>query len=115
MNDSASLGPALLIAGGILLLGARYTVRSAMPPRRGRHRRRPGSPKPRPQAVPAPITGGATGLLESIPFLEPARPRRRMRGAGRLVLGIAGSAAVVAALLFLFARQLTAWLDGAGL
>lgn len=115
MTDSTSMVRALLVTGVVLFFGARYAVRTAMPPRKGRHRRKPGSPKPAPQRTPVPVAGGATGLLESIPFLEPAPQRTRSRGAVRLMIGIAATATVVALILFLFARQLTAWLDTTGL
>ncbi|HEX9695321.1 MAG TPA: hypothetical protein VGB64_03300 [Actinomycetota bacterium] len=118
---------ALLIAGAVLFLGARFAVRIAMPPSRGRHRRKPGSPRPPRPARPArerrpairpdpvPVAGGATGLLESIPYLEPVRRHVRLRGAARLALGIAAAALLAAGLMFLLASRLPAWLDSAGI
>lgn len=113
-----SLTPAtvrgLLFAGLILAAGARYAVRSAMPPApRGRHRRKRGSPRPKParRAEPIPLTGGAAGLLESIPFLEPVRRQRRFGGTARLLLAIAGAATAIAAILFALGRGFAAWLE----
>lgn len=106
----------LLFAGLILAFGARYAVRSAMPPApRGRHRLRRGSPRtpgragPRPD--PVPVSGGATGLLESIPFLEPARRRSRLSGTARLLIAIAAAAWLIAAVLFVAGRGFAAWLE----
>lgn len=109
----------LLFAGFVLALGARYAVRSAMPSApRGRHRRRRGSPRlgrPPRRTVsrpnPIPVSGGATGLLESIPFLEPVRRRSRFSGTTRLLMAIAAAAWLVAAVLFIAGRGFAAWLE----
>ncbi|HVL89658.1 MAG TPA: hypothetical protein VM841_05420 [Actinomycetota bacterium] len=113
MTDSAGLTVTLLITGAILAFGASYAVNAAMPPRLRRDRTA-HAPKARPKPEPAPLTGGATGLLESIPFLESAEKDKRLHGAGRLVVGIVAAAAVLALSLFLFASRLTAWLDAVG-
>ena len=117
MNEtSAATIRGLLFAGFILAFGARFAVGSAMPARRGKHRRKRGSPRIRPQTArpdPVPVAGGATGLLESIPFLEAVPRRSRFGGTKRLAAAITLAASIIAVLLFALARAFAGWLETA--
>lgn len=105
-----------VIVAALLAVGAWSAVRTADErPRRGRHRatgrRAPVAQRKRPRpVVPVPVSGGAAGLLESIPRLEPVR-RRRLRGTARLGTALLISAALVASALFMLGRAFVNWLS----
>ncbi len=117
LNRSGGIDTRVVLAIAALLMSARFVLHASMPPRRrkGAHRRKPGSPRirasrgmPRGLSEPAPIAGAAAGLLESIPFLEPAHTGR-LKGATRLVLTIAFVSALFAAALYFAGRAITLW------
>ncbi len=101
------------VAAGALLIGSRAVLRDALRdavPQRRPHAARPSHARPPRGQEPPPISGAASGLLESIPYLEAARTGR-IRGTAKLVVTISVLAALFAAALFAFGRALATWIS----
>lgn len=101
----------------MLLLGSAIVLRSASGGQHNPHRVATGSgntPRKRRAARPAeptPMTGGAVGLLEQIPYLERVHGRRRMYGTAKLLIAITFISSAVAVALIAVGRAIGLWIE----